>query len=198
MSRRSLTVAGGEARGLRLEVPPGMRPTSGRLRATLFDLWGGRVSGARVLDLFAGSGAVGIEAASRGAAFVVLVEAAGPVFAALERNLGRVAAGRRLPGRLQAVRGRLPEALERLGGGEPFDLVFADPPYGYAGWGELQSAVVPLLARGAELVLEHGWREPPPPPPAGLVEFETRRYGDSALCRRRAGRRPAEVAEVEA
>lgn len=174
--RRRLRIAGGARRGLRLQVPPGIRPTSGRLREALFDLWGGRVVGCRFLDLFAGSGAVGIEAASRGAARSLLVEADRRVLAVLARNR-RAAA---LDG-VAELAARLPEELpRRLGAGERFDLVFADPPYGFAAFGELLAVVEPVLAADGEIALEHPWRQGPPEP-RGLGARRSRRYGDSGL-----------------
>ena len=176
-SGRGLRIGGGERRGLRLQAPAAVRPTSGRLRGALFDIWSGQVPGSAVLDLFAGSGAVGIEAASRGAARVLLVEADGAVFRILERNLVRAA----LPA-ATALRARLPGELERrLGADDRFDLIFADPPYGFAETAAVLQAAAAHLATGGQLALEERWRASPPPPPPGLVVASHRRYGDSGL-----------------
>ncbi len=176
MSGARLAVGGGERRGLRLETPPGIRPTAGRLREALFSHWAERLPGCRFLDLFAGSGAVGIEAASRGAAAVVLVEAAPRVHAVLERNLRRAGGAG-----VVAVRARLPQEIERaLRGAAPFDLVFADPPYGFDAVTELLAAAEPWLAPGGELALEHAWRRSPQAPERLAASF-SRRYGDSGL-----------------
>lgn len=172
-----LQIGGGQLRGLRISVPAAIRPTSGRLREALFNVWGGRLEGCRFLDLFAGSGAVGIEAASRGAARVLLVEGDAAVFAVMRRN--RLRAGLEAVGELRT---RLPGGLERrLPAGERFDLVFADPPYGFDEFGPLLAAVEPRLAAGGEIALEHRWRDGPPAASAGLVVVRSRRYGDSGL-----------------
>jgi 16S rRNA (guanine(966)-N(2))-methyltransferase RsmD len=179
VSRAGVRVTGGGFRGRLLAVPPGVRPSEGRLREALFSIWGERLAGCRFLDLFAGSGAVAAEAASRGAAAVVAVEADAAAARTLAANFDRLGAA----ATVQARRGRLPEELARLAaaGGEPFDLVFADPPYGFARWAALLAAAAPLLAADGELVVEHAARDPLPRAVAGLVLVEDRRYGGSAL-----------------
>lgn len=177
MSRRGLRIGGGDKRGLKVEVPPGIRPSSGRLRGALFDIWRDRLGGCVFLDLFAGSGAVGLEAASLGAARVVLVEGDGRVLAALRRNAQRLQ-----PSRVLAVEARLPGELQRrLPAGDRFDLIFADPPYGFADHAGLLAAAEPLLATDGRMAVERSWREAEPPLPAGLVAEDRRRYGDSGL-----------------
>lgn len=174
---RRLQIGGGSLRGLKIRAPGAIRPTSGRLREALFNIWAGRLGGCRFLDLFAGSGAVGIEAASRGAARVVLVEGERSAFAILRRN--RQLAG--LAG-IEELSARLPDELERrLPPGERFDLVFADPPYGFERFTALLAAVEPRLAEGGEIALEHRWRDGPPETAAGLEILRSRRYGDSGL-----------------
>lgn len=174
---RSLRISGGRLRGLKLEVPAGVRPTSGRLREALFDIWGGRLDGCRFLDLFAGSGAVGLEAASRGAASVRLVEGERRVLTVLARNRRR--AGLEGVGELAA---RLPEELaRRLPAGERFDLIFVDPPYGFAGLEAVLAGAAPRLAPGGEIAVEHGWREREAVAAPGLRVVDRRRYGDSGL-----------------
>lgn len=120
-----LRIIGGEWRGRRLGFPAGrdLRPTGDRLRETLFNWLQGEVAGARVLDLFAGSGALGLEALSRGAARAVFVERSRAVAQALRHNLETLAAGDRA--RVIAA-----DARRYLAGTpEPFDLVFLDPPF---------------------------------------------------------------------
>ncbi len=121
----SLRIIGGEWRGRRLGVPAerDLRPTGDRQRETLFNWLRDEVTGARVLDLFAGSGALWLEALSRGAARTVFVERSKPVALALRRNLETLAVGER---------GRVISADARrflAGSAEPFDLVFLDPPF---------------------------------------------------------------------
>jgi 16S rRNA (guanine966-N2)-methyltransferase len=143
----------------------------------LFSLWADRVHGCSFLDLFAGSGAVGIEAASRGAVRVVLMESDGGVFSTLERNLRHAA----LPG-LEAVRARLPSELERrLPVGERFDLVFADPPYGFGSHRELLTVAGSRLTADGEMALEHRWSEAELAAVTGMELVTRRRYGDSGL-----------------
>jgi 16S rRNA (guanine966-N2)-methyltransferase len=116
-------ISAGRWKGRRLDVPAGARPPSGRAREALFDLLGPRIEGARVLDLYAGSGAVGLEAVSRGAVRAVLVEADA---AALKRNLERLGS----PPEISVVEGEAAGSLAALAArGEQFDVVFSDPPY---------------------------------------------------------------------
>ena len=178
MSRpRRLRLSGGALRGLKIEVPPGVRPSSGRLREALFDIWGARLAGCRFLELFAGSGAVGIEAASRGAARVTLVEGDRDALAVLRRNL-RLAA----QCRIEALGAVLPgELRRRLPPRARYDLIFADPPYGYSAHEALLAAAEPRLAAGGEIGLEHRWTGAEPVPIAGLEVIRCRRYGDSGL-----------------
>ena len=114
----------GTARGLPLAVPRGdaTRPTSDRVREAIFSSLGARVPDADVLDLFAGTGALGLEAVSRGARSAVFIERAKPALDCLAKNLAKIAPT------AQVVRGEVLRELTRLSG--PFQLIFADPPYG--------------------------------------------------------------------
>lgn len=173
-----LRLSGGRFRGRRLRVPPGVRPTEGKVREALFSIWQSELPGARLLDLFAGSGAVAFEALGRGAAAAVLVEGDPRVARTLRENARQL--GLREEARIYRM--RLPAALGMLGGRErPFDLVFADPPYGYDEGEKLVAACVPLLAAGGSLCFEHRSRDEPPPPAEGLERLATRRYGESCL-----------------
>ena len=150
----------GSLRGRRLDAPAGLRvrPTSDRAREALYDILGPRVRGVRFLDLFSGSGAVGIEAHSRGAAKVVLVESDRTALGVLAKNLESLG----LSGEVEVVSAPWPRALpqaERRGG--PFDIAFADPPYAQADYPAiLESLSAPaapagLLSRDPLVVLEH-------------------------------------------
>jgi 16S rRNA (guanine966-N2)-methyltransferase len=125
---RQLRIIGGTWRGRRFRFPPSpqIRPTPDRVRETLFNWLGGRVSGARCLDLFAGSGALGLEALSRGAAEVVFVEQDGPAARELRSRLAEWGAG-------GGARVEQEDALQFLRGRAapkpPFDIVFLDPPF---------------------------------------------------------------------
>jgi 16S rRNA (guanine(966)-N(2))-methyltransferase RsmD len=157
-----------------------VRPTSDRVREALFDILSGQVEGCRFLDLYAGSGAVGIEALSRGADQAVFVEQDPGTLRALRRNLedSRLAPAGRVLG--MAVR----PAIQRLAGeGIRFDLMYADPPYGDAGE---RTEVLQRLGRGdllrpgACIVLEHPARQAPRVPEA-LEILREARYGDTQL-----------------
>jgi 16S rRNA (guanine966-N2)-methyltransferase len=175
--RPGVRISGGELRGRVLAVPVETRPSDGRLRESLFSIWGERVRDCRFLDLFAGSGVVGLEAVSRGARAVVFVEAEPRALRTLAVNLRRVAAER------VAVRaGRLPAELARMAAaGEAFDLVFADPPYRYGAYPALLAGVAPLLAAGVEVAIEHASRAQLAAEVGVLVQIDHRRYGGSAL-----------------
>ncbi len=133
-----------------------------------------------VLDLFAGSGALGLEALSRGAARAVFVEASPRSLAALRKNIERLGADA-----VRVAKGRVEETLPRLAkDGETFDLVFLDPPYhkGLAAEIARRLGAGPLLRPGARVVAEHEADETPPETlEGGLVRDDTRRYGDTAL-----------------
>lgn len=177
-------VVAGAARGRRLAVPPGTgtRPTSDRAREALFSALEaqlGTLAGARVLDLYAGSGAVGLEALSRGAVHALLVESdprAADVARANARSLG-------LPG-AQVVHAR----VERVLAAPPpaaYDVVFADPPYG-TGDAEVAAVLTALRTRawvlpGALVVLERSSRGSGPPWPPGYDALRSRRYGEATL-----------------
>lgn len=161
-----------------LDVPHGVRPTEGRVREALFSTWQERVPGAAFLDLFAGSGAVGLEAASRGAASVVCAEKDLEALRMLEGNARKLGALG-----VRGVRATLPADLaawpaQGLG---LFDLVFADPPYVFQRYAALLAAVAPLVCAAGEVVIEHSTRSETPAEAGGLVRRESRRYGESAL-----------------
>jgi 16S rRNA (guanine966-N2)-methyltransferase len=174
-----MRVIAGSLGGRRLKAPPGRvtRPTSDRVREALFSMLGD-VQGARVLDLFAGSGALGIEALSRGAERVVFVERDGLAGRVLAENLAALGIG---PQDAELRRSEAAEALRSARASkETYDLVFIDPPYGQAReWAaELEAQLPQLLEPGARVVLESDRREP--------LELEMgverqKRYGDTSI-----------------
>jgi 16S rRNA (guanine966-N2)-methyltransferase len=170
-------VVAGAYRGRRIAAPPGRatRPTSDRVREALFSILGDRVAGARVLDLFAGSGALGIEALSRGAAQATFVESSSAAIAVLRRNLDAlgVEAEVRRQDALAYLRSASRDA--RL-----YDLVFLDPPYRHASalGPELSTALGPVLAPGARVVAESDRRAPLE---LDLTLLDERRYGDTLI-----------------
>jgi 16S rRNA (guanine966-N2)-methyltransferase len=151
-----MRVIAGSAGGIRLAVPKrGVRPTMDRVKGAIFSSLGEAVVGARVLDLFAGSGALGIEALSRGACSVVFVEADRQSAEIIERNLTKT----KLKGRVRQQ--EVFDFLRPASDAEAFDIVFADPPYEKTEGGErfteklLANEVLPqLLDRGGIFVLE--------------------------------------------
>lgn len=174
-----MRVIAGRWGGRTLRAPPGRatRPTSERVREALFSMLG-ELNGAAVLDLFAGTGALGIEALSRGAARAVFAERDRAALAALRGNLASLKAGRELAEvRATDALGALRTARER---GETYDLVFVDPPYGRAReLGEALSHTLPaLLAPGARVVVEADRRTPAE---LALPVVTERRYGDTTI-----------------
>ncbi|HEY0187194.1 MAG TPA: 16S rRNA (guanine(966)-N(2))-methyltransferase RsmD [Cellulomonas sp.] len=174
-------IVAGTVGGRTLAVPPaGTRPTSERVREALFSRLDhlGVVADARVLDCYAGSGALGIEAASRGAARVVLVEGGRPAAEVCRRNVGALG----LRGVVEVVQDRVERYVARPAV-EPWDLVLLDPPYDLDETllGEVLTALVPALAPDAVVVVERSTRTPAPAWPAGLEPFDTRTYGETAV-----------------
>ncbi|UPL11971.1 16S rRNA (guanine(966)-N(2))-methyltransferase RsmD [Microbacterium sufflavum] len=177
-------IIAGRARGIRLEVPgAGTRPTSDRVRESLFAALESldAIDGARVLDLYAGSGALGLEALSRGASTADLVERGRPAAAVVRRNAGAVArASNRPPARVHEASVR--SYLARATG--PYDLVFTDPPYDLddAAMTADLIALAPLLSDDAVLIVERARRSTRPDvEAAGLHVFREKTYGDTAL-----------------
>jgi 16S rRNA (guanine966-N2)-methyltransferase len=172
-----MRIVSGAWGGRRLQAPPGdaTRPTSDRVREALFSILGARVEGARVLDLFAGSGALGLEALSRGAATATFVDSAPAAVRAVRGNLGALGAQAEV---------RRQDALRFLGGARdaacPYDLVFLDPPYRLATrlGGELSESLPPVLAPGATVVAESDRRRPLD---LDLPLSDERRYGDTLI-----------------
>jgi 16S rRNA (guanine966-N2)-methyltransferase len=180
-------IVAGAARGRRLASPPDdVRPTADRVREALFASLGPTLAGASVLDAFAGSGALGLEALSRGAAAVTLVERDRRALDALRDNIARVG--------LAGATVVAADVLRLLGDaawrgapppGAPYDLVLLDPPYAtdeeaLAG---LLADLVPQLAPGARIVVERPADAPAPSWPAALRPDEPRRYGSTRLHR---------------
>ncbi len=170
-------IIAGEARGRRLVVPRGelTRPTADRAREGLFSSLQSLVDveGARVLDLYAGSGAIGLEALSRGAAEVTLVEDDPAACKAISANVAAVG----LPG-AELVQDRVEDVL--LGPASAYDVVVLDPPYDLD-VDPVLLALVPWLAIDAVVAVERRTRGPAPAWPEGLVAVRTRRYGEATL-----------------
>lgn len=175
-----MRVIAGILGGRRLVAPRGLatRPTTDRVREALFSALG-PIDGARVLDLYAGTGALGIESLSRGAASAIFVESARPAIAALRENLATLD----LTARSRVIADPVDRAARRLAEDPSlaFDLVFADPPYDDVD--DALSALetlAPVLAPEARVILEHASRRPPRPSPT-FTTVRTRTYGDTSL-----------------
>jgi 16S rRNA (guanine966-N2)-methyltransferase len=178
-----MRIIGGTRRGLKLakvgegDAAAHLRPTSDRVREAIFNLlingtYGNLVSGARVLDLFAGTGALGLEALSRGAEAAVFVDDGAKAMGLLRENIAKM--------RAEAVTRVMRQNATRLlpNPEAPFSLVFLDPPYG-KGMGEAALAAAlkgGWLAPGATVVWEEGTA---PAPPEGFTLINQRRYGDT-------------------
>ncbi|MGF6821282.1 16S rRNA (guanine966-N2)-methyltransferase [Microbacterium sp. ZKA21] len=176
-------IIAGDAGGMRLAVPAaGTRPTSDRVRESLFGALeaADAIDGARVLDLYAGSGALGLEALSRGAASADLVELSKAAAGVVRRNALAVS---RATGRAARVH-HLGVHAYLLRSAGPFDLVFSDPPYDLDDTAMTADlvALAPLLSDDALVVIERAKRSTPPAlHAAGLEEVRTKVYGDTAL-----------------
>lgn len=176
-------IIAGAAGGLRLASVPGdkTRPTTDRVKEALFSRLEsyGVLDGARTLDLFAGSGALGLEALSRGAASLDLVDNYPKAQAVIERNLAAVC--RSVTGSGRLLRSSVSAFLGSTS--QQWDLVFMDPPYPLTNpdLEELLGLLLPCLAEGAVLVLERSSRTPEPAWPAGLELFAAKKYGETQL-----------------
>ena len=173
-----IRITGGSFANRRIKVPPGLgvRPTADKVKEALFSILGPSLAGARVADLFAGSGALGLDALSRGAANCLFVEKSPKNMAILKGNIAALDLG-------EHCRALLADAViaERVLPEAPFDLVLADPPY--------DRGLVPktldlagrgLLAKSGTLVIEHSTKERPGAS-GGLELFKRKKYGQTEL-----------------
>jgi 16S rRNA (guanine(966)-N(2))-methyltransferase RsmD len=174
-------VVAGELRGRRLVAPEGLdvRPTPDKVREALFDILGLRIRGSAFLDLFAGSGAMGIEAVSRGAARVAFIESSPRALRILETNLRSLG----IEERVVLYRTSWPGALRDAVRTGPYSLVFADPPFPAADYpGILESLAHPdLLVPEATIVLEHETKTPTPDEAHSFTRTRQARYGRITL-----------------
>ena len=173
-----MRIISGRFKGRRLEAPRGLdvRPTSDGLRETLFNVLGDTVEGARVLDAFAGTGALGLEALSRGAAHVTFIERAPRALAALGGNVARCGADEACA----IIRDDFFRVHRRQPAHE-FDLVLLDPPYDIDDLDEVVEAAASSVAPGGRLVLEHAKRRAAPDAAGALHRTRVLVAGDSAL-----------------
>ena len=177
-----MRVTGGDAKGRRLRVPKGqaLRPTAARVKEALFNILPRDLTGVKILDLFAGTGNVSIEALSRGAAEAILVDSSTAAGNVIRENLRRL----RLMARTKVWIAPVSRALRLLAHrGESFDMIFLDPPYEH----HLVEKSLKIIARGSllrqdgVLVAEHSLREPVESHYDSLVLSDQRRYGTTLL-----------------
>jgi 16S rRNA (guanine966-N2)-methyltransferase len=176
-------IVGGSLSGRVLRAPPGAatRPTSEKVREALFNILGnimGSLDGAHVLDLFAGSGALGIEALSRGAAHATFVDGGKPAITAIRGNLRELG----LEPRALVIPGDAVSHAAKLVPAAPWRLVFVDPPY-RSDLATRAVLAIPSahLAQGAVIVIEHDRHNAPPDPLGSLLRTDQRRYGDTMI-----------------
>jgi len=176
-----MRIIAGEARGRVLEAPKGQgtRPTSDRVRESIFNILGQYFDGGRVLDLYAGSGAMGLETISRGAAQAVLVEEDRTAAALCAKNAAALGWGERV----EVIRGDVLQTLRGLAARqERFDLIFADPPYQTGPGRALELlGTLEILAPGGRVVAEHHFRSPPDESYPGLLRTDLRKFGEPAV-----------------
>lgn len=170
-------IIAGTARGRRLAAPRGLgtRPTSEKVRGAVFNLLGQFFEGGAVLDLFAGTGALALEALSRGCERAVCVEGDRAAAEVIRGNAERCG----FAGRVEVIRAPVQSALSRLPAGG-FDLVFIDPPYADGPDAALLGASAVARA-GARVVAEHDARRPPPDQVGALTLLDRRSYGDTGV-----------------
>ena len=173
-----MRIIAGAFKGRTLETPDwdGLRPTSDKLRETLFNILAPRIAGARVLDGYAGTGAVGIEALSRGAAHVTFIEQDRRAAALIAANLEKC----RITDGYAIIGTSVLQGVERLRGEPAFDVILLDPPYA----SDIQDVLQQLgeiVKPDGVVVLEHARKSTPPVAPGRLTRVREVRSGDSAL-----------------
>ena len=174
-----MRIIAGRYRGTRLYSPPGMeiRPTADRLRESIFNIIGPRLPTIRVLDLFAGTGAMGIEALSRGAVHAVFIDYNPRALQLIRKNITRVKAG----DKATVISWDIARDLQCLGGQEAFDIVFIDPPYRR---GLIHRTLVNLHSTRIAVdtvVIEHAALESIENLPPGFELIDQRRYGKTLV-----------------
>ena len=177
-----MRITGGQAKGIPIRAPKGAqtRPTSDKVRQALFNILGAHVSDRRVLDVFAGSGALAIEALSLGAACAVLIERAPASVHVIKSNLEKTG----LANKADIIRADFRSALRKLGGRKDvFNLVFVDPPYEQTMFEDLISLFSKhrIISREAIIIVEHFKKVEVPPIIADIPLVQERIYGQTYL-----------------
>lgn len=189
-----MRLTGGLDRGRRLKAPRGhrTRPTAAKVREAIFNILGPPPDGA-VLDLFAGTGALGLEALSRGARQVVFVERERNALSALRQNLRELGVGARATVIAADVRSAIKRLSTSMGPDDRFSWIFMDPPYAQRGEADVNAILCELsdrelLSGCAVVIVEHDRRHRPPASIAGLFLTDRREYGETELSFYRSGR----------
>lgn len=174
-----MRIIAGEKRSRRIDAPEGQetRPTADRIKEALFSMLQMRVPGARVLDLYAGSGALSLEALSRGAAYAVLVDVSFKAGKVIRKNIETLSYQQKT----RFINAEDMRAIALLEGeGERFDLIFLDPPYRMDTKNTCERLALKLLNDGGMIVCEHD-KKTPPETPEGMHLFDRREYGMTGL-----------------
>lgn len=175
----TVRITAGSHRGIRLRSArdPNLRPTSARVREAIFSILGDMVEGARVLDLYAGTGVIGIEALSRGAVWVDFVETNAKRAQRIRENLRELS----LSEFGKVYRAKVERALDAVPG--RYTLVFADPPYDMNDWDDMMNRLgrEGLLEESISVTVEHRFGTGPSDRYGALVRSDLRRYGDTAI-----------------
>ena len=175
--KKGLEIQGGSRKGHKIKAPKGIRPTRALLKRSLFDRLGSWIVGVRMLELYAGSGAVGLEALSRGADSVLFVENSRQAALTIKENIKFLG----YSDRARVIKGKVEKALRELAAnGEKFDFVFADPPYKFTRLEELLELVADVLSEDGVFVLETHKKTPPPKSRKLKLQKEAR-IGDTIL-----------------
>lgn len=175
--KKGLEIQGGTKKGHKIKTPRGIRPTRALLKRSLFDRLGGWIVGVRMMELYAGSGAVGLEALSRGASSVVFVEASRQVALTIKENIKKLG----FSDRAKIINARAEKALrEFIANGEKFDFVFADPPYKMRQLEQITELVADVIEDEGLFVLETH-KKTPAPITRRLKLWKEARIGDTIL-----------------
>lgn len=175
-----MRIVAGEFRGRKLHTPKGVqiRPTTDRVREAIFSIIASRIPDANVLDLFAGTGALGLEALSRGAAQAVFVDRGPEAIRLIRANIELC----RAQSRARALQGSVLQVIQRLANQEEtFDLIFMDPPYGKGYIEETLLQVGKVSCAEVLVMAEHHIKDILPQNTGEWVKTQERRYGDSAI-----------------
>ncbi|MHC1741918.1 MAG: 16S rRNA (guanine(966)-N(2))-methyltransferase RsmD [Syntrophobacteraceae bacterium] len=175
-----MRIVAGSLRGRRLETPKGggIRPTADRVREALFSIIADRLDQATVLDLFAGTGALGLEALSRGASQAIFVDQSQEAIRLVRSNIARCG----VQDRTDVIHASAEAALRQLSKrGMSFQLIFLDPPYAKGILERILPQLVPVAAGGAMVIAEHGAKELPPEQSGPWQRTRERRYGDTTI-----------------